>query len=142
MKSSVISLAITLSSALVAAIPHPEVFSSEKNPAQILRRQTAGDNCLTQCGGPCRGVQNVANSKCNGDGSATCQCKTSDINPPQNSNSPRQASEEPPFGNTTPQVICERKCISKCGGTILNVTQATCDASGNPTCTCKTRRKI
>ncbi|KAK2041701.1 class II aaRS and biotin synthetase [Colletotrichum somersetense] len=121
MKVSVISLAITLTSALVAAIPQPEVFSLEENPAQILRRQTTGDNCKTQCGGPCRGVQNVANSQCNDDGSAICQCKTSDINPPQKSNSPRQAPPPPPTGNTTPQVICKRKCISKCGS-ILKVT--------------------
>ncbi|KAK2052613.1 hypothetical protein LY76DRAFT_687768 [Colletotrichum caudatum] len=93
MKVNVISLAVTLTSALVAAVPQPDVFSSEENPAQIVRRQTVEDLCKTPCGG----VENILNGKINDDGSVTCKCKNADPAPTHgfNSGNPPQPTRVP-----------------------------------------------
>ncbi|KAK1993855.1 hypothetical protein LX36DRAFT_232705 [Colletotrichum falcatum] len=99
------------------------------------RRQAAGDNCRSQCNSSC-GAENVISSSCQADGTPLCACRTTGSKASQVSNSRRQAGQ-PPFGNNSPEAICKRKCITTCGGSILKVDKAVCDASGNPTCTCE-----
>ncbi|KAK2021818.1 hypothetical protein LX32DRAFT_646074 [Colletotrichum zoysiae] len=80
MKVSIISLAIALTSALVAAVPQAEGFISDTELARRQFAQPPGFDtdvpCRKKCVGKCRTLQQVLTAKCDGD-QVTCTCQPS-----------------------------------------------------------------